>query len=274
MVVENNESSSYLICSFCKTEVSDDMERCPSCKSSLSKKGGAKLTNKPKNVIEKVLSKEKTTSNGEISIDILEQIEKLSNLKDKGVLTDNEFQLKKTELLNKPSVSNKPNVSNKIKCPTCGKEISSEAKSCPGCGHPFKTVSEKKNGYIVVMAGSLLTVIGLFLPWLQMGIISASAFQKTSDSTYLLASSAGVFLFALIGFVQKKNLGVVIIVFTLLNAALLYFIYNIFTEHISEIGSNALLGRAVLGNGFWVSVVGVIAAFIGATLLAENKKKS
>ena len=30
-----------------------------------------------------------------------------------------------------------------IKCPACEKEISSEAMSCPGCGHPIKTVHDK-----------------------------------------------------------------------------------------------------------------------------------
>lgn len=31
-------------------------------------------------------------------------------------------------------------MSNLIECPSCGKQVSSEASACPGCGHPFKAV--------------------------------------------------------------------------------------------------------------------------------------
>lgn len=39
-------------------------------------------------------------------------------------------------------------------CPECGRQVSSQAEACPGCGHPireveycFVTVTESSNGY-------------------------------------------------------------------------------------------------------------------------------
>ena len=53
-----------------------------------------------------------------------------------------------------------------IKCPSCGKEISDQAKSCPQCGHPISAVtveltSKKWKKYKLNAIGAFC--IGLFL---------------------------------------------------------------------------------------------------------------
>jgi len=164
--------------------------------------------------------------------------------------------------------------SNLFKCPSCDKEISIFAKSCPNCGHPIETTSSNKSiGYVVVIFGSLLTAIGLFLPWVQLGFFSASAFKKIDISFYLLISSALVILFASLSILKIRTFGFSIVIITGINGILLKYIYNLLTQHISEIGDIEILGSGNLGTGFWVSVFGVLIAFIGSLFLAEKKKK-
>lgn len=50
-----------------------------------------------------------------MSLDVLEQLNKLGDLRTKGILTDNEFKLKKMQLLNEQNFYNKPNTSKKMK---------------------------------------------------------------------------------------------------------------------------------------------------------------
>lgn len=35
-----------------------------------------------------------------------------------------------------------------IKCPACGKDVSSNAPACPHCGEPIKSSTEKANGAV------------------------------------------------------------------------------------------------------------------------------
>ncbi|MCH8013377.1 MAG: type II secretion system major pseudopilin GspG [Candidatus Dadabacteria bacterium] len=50
-----------------------------------------------------------------------------------------------------------------IKCPSCNKEISSEAVSCPSCGHPIKPQKQKNTSVfgVVVKVIIALFIIGL-----------------------------------------------------------------------------------------------------------------
>jgi len=47
-----------------------------------------------------------------------------------------------------------------IKCPSCDKEISSEAVSCPSCGHPIKPQKQKSTSVFGVV---LKVIIALFI---------------------------------------------------------------------------------------------------------------
>ena len=44
-----------------------------------------------------------------------------------------------------------------IKCPECGKEISSQARSCPHCGNPMFQVTKKESSPLKI----ILTIFGI-----------------------------------------------------------------------------------------------------------------
>jgi hypothetical protein len=59
-------------------------------------------------------------------------------------------------------------------CPTCGRDVSRAAKTCPQCGHPF--IVEVKHSvfyYVVAVIGSLL-VIGTILEVLRWLLVTAT----------------------------------------------------------------------------------------------------
>ena len=71
-----------------------------------------------------------------------------------------------------------------IKCPECGKEVSSNASNCPNCGHPIaqkervieKTViKEKKKGSCL---SKILMAIGFFV---VIGVIGSALYDKSDD---------------------------------------------------------------------------------------------
>jgi|GEM_PF-1045374 len=87
---------------------------------------------------------EYTSSKGEKSD--LDQLQKLAQLRDCGVLTDQEFQAKKKELLGISPVKHTaptPVVCSTIQCPLCGKDIAVQLlkvgmNSCPHCSQVFQ----------------------------------------------------------------------------------------------------------------------------------------
>lgn len=60
-----------------------------------------------------------------------------------------------------------------IKCPECGKEVSSAAESCPNCGHPIS--GEKKTETVIVKekkkGGCLKTILTVFLIIIVIGAL-------------------------------------------------------------------------------------------------------
>ena len=62
-----------------------------------------------------------------------------------------------------------------IKCPECGNEVSSEAKSCPNCGKPMT----KKNKHLGCLIGILVVIIiGIII-----GLYNRSVSENYKDTT-------------------------------------------------------------------------------------------
>lgn len=84
----------------------------------------------------------------------LDQLTKLAELKEKGALTEEEFQSEKAKILNSEKIeakplnkdaAKKPSMFDKLQpCKTCKKDVSIEAKRCPHCGEKNPTMTAKK----------------------------------------------------------------------------------------------------------------------------------
>jgi len=47
-------------------------------------------------------------------------------------------------------------------CPSCGTEVSTDAVSCPKCGHPFKKTAQGMSGcglFLLIVAAIIVAVI-------------------------------------------------------------------------------------------------------------------
>ena len=86
----------------------------------------------------------------------LDQLTKLVELKEKGILTEEEFQIEKAKILNSDKPTNinaaakieepkKASMFDKLQpCKACKKEVSVEAKRCPNCGEKNPTMTTGK----------------------------------------------------------------------------------------------------------------------------------
>ena len=126
-------------------------------------------------------------------------------------------------------------------------------------------------GYYVALVGAALLILGLFLPWAQLGIVTATAFQKTPDSIYLVASGAITALLCIVGISTKKNYGLFIVILNFISGGLLAYLHFLLQENLS--GIQVFGASAQIGTGFWMCIIGVIVGLIGGGMMAEKKKK-
>lgn len=62
------------------------------------------------------------------------------------------------------------------KCPSCGRDVSQRAASCPGCGEPFRLAAATNGGFNLrdpVHVLGLIAVCLVFIICLMYGIIQA-----------------------------------------------------------------------------------------------------
>lgn len=48
-----------------------------------------------------------------------------------------------------------------VRCPDCGKEASTQAAACPGCGRVMGTAKRKQSAGLAVIAGTVLVIGGM-----------------------------------------------------------------------------------------------------------------
>lgn len=93
----------------------------------------------------------------------IEELEKLSQLKEKGIITDEEFEKEKKKILNtNETVSSGNNVKiykNQKRCKTCGNLIANNANICPKCGRDDRSIMQKNP--ILGCFGVLMIILGI-----------------------------------------------------------------------------------------------------------------
>lgn len=68
-----------------------------------------------------------------------------------------------------------------IKCKECGKEISSEAPTCPGCGNPQKAVPQKSSSVFGIVLKVLISLFVILV--IAPLVICGGVFQQVGTNT-------------------------------------------------------------------------------------------
>lgn len=129
-----------------------------------------------------------------------------------------------------------------------------------------------KSGNIISIIGAVFLMIGMFLPWLVLGPVSASGMSKLGIFG-IIYLGVGVFVILLSVAGLKQH-----IFFTAGDAAIgiigiassiwLYTYLKRFSEEINELGVSP-----DIGYGFWVTCFGLLAIVIGAVVSLVHKKR-
>ncbi len=159
MIEEKNELSNYYICSFCKNEVPEQADRCPSCRSSL-KKNGSKIIS----TIPKIIEKE-----------------------EKQYLTveENEKQIM-TEETKKCKFCGEEILSIAVKCKHCGSDLGSNSEKIVGLKTKIASVSD-------IFISIIFPIIGLII-----GIMALVKGEDRRGNFMLGVSIVSAFLFLII----------------------------------------------------------------------------
>jgi O-antigen/teichoic acid export membrane protein len=142
---------------------------------------------------------------------------------------------------------------------------------------------EKSNKSILVgslmsLIGGIVAILGLFMPWVSIGALSASGFQKSSDSPFLFIIGIAIILFSLASLLRRENkkamrlLSISVGVASVIGIILLLLIYPALADQLDD--SSAFGLRPQIGIGFWLVGIGYVITLISSTLMTPRKKKA
>lgn len=160
-------------------------------------------------------------------------------------------------------------------CPECGAQVSDRAPSCPSCGFPFsrsepeETVARKRARPVSAAAQSLIAIGALgmivapFLPWVRLGVLSASGIDKTGGEALLVSVCGALALISVIASFAKgtDRMGWVPFLFSLVGGGLSFFYYSAATTQLSDL-QGALL-TPTIGSGPYVAIASAGLVFLG-----------
>lgn len=84
-----------------------------------------------------------------------------------------------------------------IHCPECGREVSDQAATCPGCGHPLGAVSvapTKREQAASLRGGAIVGLVGGLSFVAVLVVLAIGTMQSTKEPTYtIVPASEGIY---------------------------------------------------------------------------------
>jgi predicted nucleic acid-binding Zn ribbon protein len=108
-----------------------------------------------------------TTKQGKMAVDIPEQIEKFAALREKGIISQQEFDTKKTDLLRMDGIATEegttPKADNtRVPCPNCSEDVKPSATICPFCKEPILSKNKVRNAFATLFIYIVTFVVIFF----------------------------------------------------------------------------------------------------------------
>ncbi len=129
------------------------------------------------------------------------------------------------------------------------------------------------NGQKIGLLGSILAVVGIFLPW-----ASILGFSILGIQVGIFAYLALLFgILALIGSILSGKKGaIILLVFGIIGLVWMLLFLGIFTSMLAAYGGSKAvsMGLSVLGIGYWLTLVGFIIAMIGGIMDLKELKSA
>jgi hypothetical protein len=171
-------------------------------------------------------------------------------------------------------------------CSGCGRPVDPAARFCASCGAvasaqgpASKAAAESAVTYhaLVLVAGILLA-IGPFMPWLSLGMLSASGIQKTGGEAWALVLVGAVAVVAAIVSLATKRPRVHggLIILAVIGGGLCAYYFNAMGQNLAEVNEKAAAfgGEATFGAGMFMCCGGAVLLLLFAIIGALPTSRS
>jgi hypothetical protein len=178
-----------------------------------------------------------------------------------------------------------------LRCEDCNHPVSDQAQVCPSCGRPTGTPvrsyapvlasnapvrrDHSTEGGILAILGGTALALGPFLPWMTVGLLSASGIEKTDGEALLLTAMGTLAL--VVGFIslgRERCSATWLLALTALAAGGLTVLYqselNAQTDRLA--GHHALSPRT--GVGIYVCFAGVALLLVSVVSAITRRRRS